>query len=78
MDEFFSQKNCDRCGCDLKHGRIMSKFNEDCICMDCSEKEKLDKDYDAALKAEHEEIKKGNFNYAGIRSSKNNLKGSKE
>lgn len=67
MDKFFTQKNCDRCCGSLEEGRIMSMFNKECICMDCSEKEKQDKDYDKASKAEHEQIKKGNYNYKGIR-----------
>lgn len=67
MDKFFTQKTCDRCGGSLKKGRIMSMFNTDCICMDCLEKEKKDNDYEKAVKAEMEEIKKGNYNYKGIR-----------
>lgn len=67
MDKFFTQKNCDRCGGSLEKGRIMSRFNTECICMDCAEKEKKDKDYEKAVKAEYEEIKKGNYNYKGIR-----------
>jgi hypothetical protein len=38
-DPFFHQSNCSRCGNDLK-ARIMSWFNDDTICMDCSAKEK--------------------------------------
>lgn len=67
MDKFFTQKNCDRCGGSLKNGRIMSMFNTDCICMRCAEKEKEDKDYENAVSADHEEIKKGNYNFKGIR-----------
>ena len=67
MDRFFTQKNCDRCGGTLEKGRIMSMFNTECICMACSEKEKKDKDYDIAVKTDHEEIKKGNYNYKGIK-----------
>lgn len=67
MDKFFTQKNCDICGSSLEKGRIMSRFNTECICMDCSKKEKKDKDYEKAVQAEHEEIKKGNYNYNGIR-----------
>lgn len=37
-DKFFSQENCSRCGQKLS-ARIMSWFNDDCICMDCSKKE---------------------------------------
>lgn len=67
MDKFFTQKTCDRCGGSLDKGRIMSMFNTDCICMNCLEKEKKDKDYEKAVKADYEEIKKGNYNYKGIR-----------
>lgn len=67
MDKFFTQKTCDRCGGSLDKGRIMSMFNTDCICMDCLEKEKKDNDYEKAVKADHEEIKKDNYNYKGIR-----------
>lgn len=66
MDKFFTQKYCDRCGKDLKKGRIMSMFNEDCICMECKEKEIKDKDYEKARDKEMEEVRKGNFNYKGI------------
>lgn len=70
MDTFFIQKTCDTCGGNLDAGRTMSKFNTDCICMDCAEKEKLDKGYAAAVQADIEEIKKGNFNFKGIRGEK--------
>ena len=68
MDKFFSQNNCDRCGKDLKGGRIMSAFSEECICIDCSDKEKQDPDYEKARIIENEEIKKGNYNFKGIRN----------
>ena len=68
MDKFFSQKNCDKCGQSLKDGRTMSAFNSQCLCIECADKEKQDPDYEKARKAEHEEIKKGNYNYQGIRS----------
>jgi len=45
----------------------MSAFNLDCICMDCKAKEKQDKDYDKAVQADIEAIKKGNYNFPGIR-----------
>lgn len=67
MDKFFTQKTCGRCGGSLGKCGIMSMFSTECICMACSEKEKKDKDYDRAVKADHEEIKKGNYNYKGIR-----------
>lgn len=37
-DTFLEKTNCDRCPNDLK-ARIMSWFNNDTICMDCSKKE---------------------------------------
>ena len=67
MDKFFSQKHCDRCKGSLKGGRIMSMFNEDVLCMICKDKETKDPEYKKAVEADHEEIKKGNFNYKGIR-----------
>lgn len=67
MDRFFTQELCDRCNGSLNNGRTMSIFNEDCICIACSDKEKQDRDYDEAVKAEHDEVKKGNYNYKGIR-----------
>ena len=38
MDEFFNQKNCDRCGKQLVV-RTMSWFNSQTICMDCAKAE---------------------------------------
>jgi hypothetical protein len=67
MDKFLAQKYCDRCGGSLKGGRIMSMFNEDCICMSCKEKETKDPEYKKAVEADQKEIRKGNFNYKGIR-----------
>ncbi|MGF7184724.1 hypothetical protein GGQ84_000809 [Desulfitispora alkaliphila] len=67
MDKFFSQKHCDRCKGSLKGGRIMSMFSEDVLCMSCKDKETKDPEYKKAVEADHEEIKKGNFNYKGIR-----------
>ena len=37
-DPFFSQSTCDRCPNNLSV-RIMSWFNKDTICMECSQKE---------------------------------------
>ena len=67
MDKFFSQSFCDRCGGSLDQGRIMSMLNTDCICLACKEKEKTRSDYEEAVKVDHEEIKKGNYNYKGIK-----------
>lgn len=66
MDKFFSQKYCDRCGGDLKDGRIMSMFNTDCICMECKRKETQMSTYKDACKAEHNAIEQGDTNFQGI------------
>ncbi|WP_461206079.1 gamma-glutamylcyclotransferase [Clostridium sp. DL1XJH146] len=68
MDKFFTQKTCDRCGGSLESGRIMSMFNEECLCISCKEKEMNDPDYNKAVKGEHEAIRKGNYNFKGIRN----------
>lgn len=67
MDQFFSQRFCDRCRGSLKEGRTMSIFNTDCICLACKEKEMECSDYGKAVEAEQEEVRKGNYNYKGIR-----------
>lgn len=67
MDKFFTQTTCDRCGGSLKFGRTMSMFNTECICMECKQKERQNKDYAYARQREHEEVVKGNYNYKGIR-----------
>lgn len=67
MDRFFSVKNCDRCNIDLSgKSRIMSKMNTDVLCSDCHEEEMNHEHYKKACDAEHEEIKKGNYNYEGL------------
>ena len=66
MDSFFTQKYCDRCHGSLKSGRIMSMYNNDCICMECKKKEQQRADYKKAVEVDHEEIKKGNYNFNGI------------
>ena len=66
MDRFFTQTYCDRCHKELKDGRTMSMFNEDCICMECARAEIKEEGYKQARDADHEEIRKGNYNYKGI------------
>lgn len=66
MDNFFTQKTCDRCSGSLEAGRIMSMYNNDCICLKCKEEEKKRPNYKDALEADRREIKKGNYNFAGI------------
>ena len=57
-DEFFTKKYCDRCGKSLDGGRIMSMYNEDCICMECKEKETKRADYKEAVRKDTEEYLK--------------------
>lgn len=38
-DKFFNQDHCDRCRATPLPVRIMSWFNSETICMDCSDKE---------------------------------------
>ena len=64
-DKFLSQKTCSRCGGEIDV-RIMSMFNEDVICMDCSGKEKQHPRYKEAMEAEHAQELGGNCNYPGL------------
>lgn len=65
-DRFFTTTKCDRCGGSLESGRIMSMFNEDCICMVCHKKERELPEFKQAADAELAEIKHGNYNFPGI------------
>ena len=65
-DRFFTQTRCDRCGGSLDGGRIMSMYNEDCICLECHRKEKARTDYQKAVEADQAEIRRGNLNFKGI------------
>ena len=58
--------NCDRCGKSTDGKTTMSVFNEDVICMNCKEEEKKDPDYDAAVRAEQEAIRRGDYNFPGV------------
>ena len=44
-DTFFSSTRCGRCGADLKGGFTMSWFVEIAICSQCSDKERIIKNY---------------------------------
>ena len=67
MDRFFTQTTCDRCGGSLSGGRIMSMLNTDCLCLVCKEKETTQEGYGEAVEAERQAIKRGDFNFKGIR-----------
>ena len=56
---------CDRCHKPTGGTTTMSVFNTDVICMTCKNDEKKDPEYDAAVKAEQEAIKNGDYNYQG-------------
>ena len=66
MDDFFKKTHCDRCGKELTDGRIMSQFNEDCLCLECKSNEEKHSDYDKAIIAEIKEIKRCNYNFKGV------------
>lgn len=66
MDRFFTQKTCDRCHGSLAGGRIMSMYNDDCICLRCKDEERKREDYKTAVQADHEAIRRGDHNFPGI------------
>ena len=70
MDSFFTKRTCDQCGGDLKSGRTMSAFSTQAICIPCSEQERADPNYQKAKQAELAEIKRGNYNYSGLRGDR--------
>lgn len=70
MNKFFSQSNCDNCGGSLKEGMSMSMFSTQCLCIKCIGEEKNDKDYKKAVEADHEHIRRGEYNFKGIRGGK--------
>ena len=70
IDNFLTRTTCTHCGGSLNDGRICSMFSTDCICIPCSDKERQDPDYKKAVEADHEQIKRGNYNFPGIRSGK--------
>ena len=64
--ESMYREKCDRCGEPVRgSATIMSKFNEDVICMKCKDLEKMDPEYDAACAAEVTSFLKGEKNYKG-------------
>lgn len=56
---------CQRCHCKMT-SHIMSRFNTDVICMECHRREQAHPMYKEAVEAELNEVKRGNYNYAGI------------
>jgi hypothetical protein len=64
-DNFWTKTTCDRCHKPLNGARIMSMYNQDCLCMDCKQKESEREDYPEAVKAEREAVAKGDYNFKG-------------
>ncbi len=60
------RENCDRCHKPTNGMTIMSMYNEQVICMECKGKERKREDYNKAVQADVDEIKKGNYNFKGI------------
>lgn len=56
---------CERCRKEV-NGVAMSMFNIQMICDNCEIKEKNHPDYDKAVIAEMDELKKGNYDFEGI------------
>ena len=56
---------CQRCG-ENTIVTIMSMFNTQTICLDCSDAEKKDPRYEAARAADEAAIRSGNYNFKGI------------
>lgn len=56
---------CHRCH-EKSSAHIMSMFNEDLICMDCSDKEAKHPDRKAAADAELAAVKGGDYNFKGV------------
>ena len=65
MDTFSSKTHCDRCGVKLT-ARIMSRFNEDCLCMVCEQEERNHPNYTKAAEAELAAIRAGDYNFPGV------------
>ena len=56
---------CDRCGKNT-NTFMVSFFNEDCLCLNCIEKEKKHPMYKTAIEVERMHVKNKNYNYKGI------------
>lgn len=61
-----NKENCDRCEKPTGGSTTMSIFNQDVICLPCKRKEKLDPDYEPAVRAEQEAVRNGDYNFPGV------------
>jgi len=66
-DNVTKHTKCDRCGKDLQRGQIMSRFNTQVICLDCTAKEEKDARYAVAKAAEQDAVLRGDYNFRGVR-----------
>ena len=65
-DKFLTATKCDRCGGSLEHGRIMSRFDTSCLCLNCEREERQHPDYQKAADAELAAVRRGDMNFPGI------------
>lgn len=65
--ESMQRDNCDRCKQPpIQNTTILSKFNQEVICIPCKEKEMKHSKYKAACEAEDQAIRNGDLNFPGI------------
>ena len=57
MDDFYIKDRCDHCGGSLAGGRIISMYNNECICMKCKNEETLRPDYTEAYERDIKQYK---------------------
>ena len=57
--------NCMRCG-EESGAHIMSMYSKAIICLDCKDIETERPDYQAAVKADEDAIRRGDFNFEGL------------
>lgn len=57
-----NKQRCERCYKET-NVVIMSRLNQQDLCMDCAEKEKEHPNYEKALEEERREMLKGNYNH---------------
>lgn len=65
-DRFFEKDHCDRCRKPLNGCRIQSMYNSAVLCMECHDKETQRSDYQDAVQADRDAIRRGNYNFPGI------------
>ena len=62
---FNVDNKCARCNAPL-HGSVMSKFNQQIICIPCKQDETQAPGYKAAHEAETFAVRNGNYNFPGV------------